>query len=165
MTRKQFDDACERELWKQVSRYMPWTEKQLAKHIDKIDWAELSNNDEMQWTESILTKYSNRLDWDNLSSNDAHSLTSISIVKQFADKWNWDRKINRFNWTVELIKDFKDYIDWEDMYSYDDGKNEWLFKNFEEEILSTITKHSKFIEMYAERNWRNLMDKINAEEL
>jgi len=165
MTKKQFYDSCERELWKQVSRNMPWTEKQLAKHVDKIDWSELSNNEEMQWTESILSKYSNRFDWDDLSCNDAPFLKTASIVKQFADKWNWDRKIDRVNWTHELIKDLKDYIDWDDMFCYDTDKAEWLLKHFEEEILSTITKNSKYFGMYAERNWRNLMDKINAEDI
>lgn len=166
MTRKQFDDFCERKLWKQVSRYMPWTEKKLDKHVDKIDWNELSRNEEMQWTESILSKYSNRLNWEELSENDAPSLECASIVKPFADKWNWERKIHRVNWTIELIKDIKDFIDWDDMLNCDDtDRAEWLFKHFEEDILNAITVDSYFFDMYAERNWRNLMNKINDEEV
>jgi len=111
--------AIEKNDWKSVSKWHCWTETQIDKYQDKLDWKLLSENYnyKMKWSSSLLEKYEHKLDWDRLSENDNGHLFTIKKLHKFSDKWNWEiLSSNRSAFQqVEQVEEFKDKIVWSEL--------------------------------------------------
>jgi fido (protein-threonine AMPylation protein) len=117
----------EEEVWKKLSEdYVNefiWTEALLERYQDKVDWKLLSGNRTVQWTGSMLEKFKDMLDWDALSENSSERLFSKETLRKYRAYWNWTKlsENSYIPWSMELIEEFKDDIDWEafaDRYYY-----------------------------------------------
>ena len=102
----------EEEAWKNLSCLYPWSEALLEKYKDKVDWEEISRNDNLQWTIPMLEKYKNRLNWQTLSQTRQDSLLSPEIVDKFRDRWDWKELSENSRLPIETIRKMADFIDW-----------------------------------------------------
>lgn len=55
------------EAWGNVSGNFPFSEAQLEKYADKLDWKEVSGNTNVFWSVQMLEKFKRRIDWTALS--------------------------------------------------------------------------------------------------
>ena len=139
-----------------------WTETDIYKYQEIIDWKLLSKNYSVQ-TSSMLEKYENKLDWNVLSEVGDFS---TEVLYKYFDKWNWEiLSGNRSAFQqLEQVEEFKDKIVWsefikrgtyyEDYFTFDFVKKyksyipadeffrsemwKWLRTDKEEEILEKI---------------------------
>lgn len=83
---RMMDDAA----WKELSKDFPWTEQLLEKHMNYVDWKEISRNYNVVWTKSLLEKFKHRLDWHELTSNSSTLLFTEDNIETFKDCWDWE---------------------------------------------------------------------------
>ena len=108
------------EAWGNVSGDFPFSETQLEKYADKLDWKEVSGNTNIFWSVQMLEKFKRRIDWTALSCSLREELSdnrclTPELIDQFADYINWKALIN--NWscceklaTEEFIRKYSDRI-------------------------------------------------------
>lgn len=68
------------EAWKNISGNYPFSEVQLEKFADKVDWEEISGNTAIAWTDSILEKFADRLNWKNVIKNWSLCVLDVNAV-------------------------------------------------------------------------------------
>lgn len=126
--------------WKELSRTFAWTEQMLEKHKNKVDWKEISENNNIVWTPAMLDKFKNLIDWQKLSDIGCETIFTEDCLEQFKDYWDWsvlsenrDIKLN-----YQLIDKFVDQWDWVKLINrwYD---RDYLYNiNFLERYLDKI---------------------------
>lgn len=50
-----------------------------------------------------------------MSGNDSPHLFKPEIIRAFVDKWDWSELSKQSGWTLSLIEEFKDHIDWSEL--------------------------------------------------
>ena len=100
------------EAWGNISGNFPFSEAQLEKFADKLDWKEVSGNTNILWTSQMLEKFKDNWNWEELSDN---SCLTPELIDRFADYINWKALIN--NWsccqkfaTEEFVRKYSDRI-------------------------------------------------------
>ena len=61
-----FAHMMENEAWGEISGSFPFSEEQLEKYADRLDWKAVSRNGSIFWTAQMLEKFKRRLHWDVL---------------------------------------------------------------------------------------------------
>lgn len=100
------------EAWSNISGNFPFSESQLEKYADKLDWKEVSGNTNIFWSSQMLEKFSRKLDWTALSRNIQEENVSAELLEKFKDNWNWEELSDNNGLTPDLIDRFADYINW-----------------------------------------------------
>ena len=140
--------------WKDLSADFPWSEQLLEKYQDKVDWNEVSDNDNMLWTASMLEKFKDRIDWDALSRSRHRCILTAGMFERFKAYWNW--KILSSNSDVELdfelIDRFADRWDWRELI--DRHREDLLNRKFFERYKTYIPAS----ELQNSRLWHSLVD-------
>jgi len=102
----------EEEAWKEISRCEALVESQLDKFRDKLDWEELSANQEIRWTASMLERFADLVNWSRISVTlDATSL-SPEIIEKFLDRWDWENLSWNSDLPLAVIEKYPDRLDW-----------------------------------------------------
>ena len=131
--------TAESAAWANISSDSPLTEGMLEKYADKLDWAMVSQNEDITWTIPMIDKFKKRFDWKLLTKHIDEALLTPSVIDTFkdywdwdnlsgrtlseeiiftyADRWNWNRIINRYNSGgdfegkgISFYEQYKDYI-------------------------------------------------------
>lgn len=102
------------EAWKEVSQTGSLSMPMLEKLADKLDWEEVSGNQNVVWTVDGISKHANKINWTEFSNSCPDNLISDTTLRKFADKWDWKALSNRDilynNWI--LLDKFADKINW-----------------------------------------------------
>ncbi len=143
------------EAWSNISGNFPFSEAQLEKYADKLDWKEVSGNTNIFWTSQMLEKFKRKLDWTALSRSIREENVSAELLEKFKDNWNWEELSDNNCLTPELIDQFADYINWKTLI------NNW---NLNEQIATEefVLKYSDRIpacDFKDSRLWRELVEK------
>lgn len=104
------------EAWGNVSENFPFSEAQLEKYADKLDWKEVSGNTNIFWSVQMLEKFKRRIDWTALSRSLQEENVSAELLEKFKDNWNWEElSDNNYSLseqiaTEEFIRKYSDRI-------------------------------------------------------
>ncbi len=151
------EQELEREAWEKLSREFHWSEDTLKKCRRKLDWKEISNNDEIYWTDSMLEAFKNDIDWKILSGSRSVSLLRAENLEKYKDRWDWKELSDSQNiqWSLELIDRFIEYWDWETLINnYELGDLNLLNRGFLEKYQQYIPES----ELKDSRLWRYLRE-------
>ncbi len=129
--------------WKLLSqnKSLPLSISFIEKYRNYIDWKGLSSNPSPKWSIQIIEKYKDHLDWKMLSLNipiwnevfiekfiNLISLTALTwnrhikwtehLIEKYIDNWdysafNCDNYHGDIPWSIKLIREFEDVLDWE----------------------------------------------------
>lgn len=112
--------------WKELSSDLNWTEALLEKYQAKVDWQELSENENVIWTIPMLQKFKHRINWTKLSRYSGEAVLSENCIATFIDKWNWHELSVNTAISAGLIEKFVDKWDWAEIIG---GYNTGLFSD------------------------------------
>lgn len=108
------NSVLEAEAWKEFSQRKGLSMALLEKYADKVDWEEISSNNEVLWTMDGITKFQDRISWEEFSNFCPDSLISETTLQKFDSRWDWQNLSNRdriYNdW--ELLNKFAEKINW-----------------------------------------------------
>ncbi|WP_318350811.1 hypothetical protein [Aquipluma nitroreducens] len=137
-------------LTEMASQFYAFSEKELEKYEDKINWDKISQNSAVGWNESLIRKFSHRLDWIAFSQNAVFAVTNLLEV--FKDQIDWEGEVedgffysvasgNHIIWTSELIDKYQDRLNFN-----------YLSMN------EQVQWSEQLIEKYKDRwNWGNIL--------
>lgn len=146
------------EAWSNVSMEFPFSEAQLEKYDEKIDWDSISGNSNITWTVSMLEKFKKKINWTKLSGNLQEHNINLELIEKFKDCWNWEELSQDSNLTPEFIEKFADYINWRALIN-----NYWCEKWCTEEFVKKYSDRIPASEFKDSKLWRNLLDKKENE--
>lgn len=147
------------EAWKNLSGDFPWSEQLLEKYQDKVDWNEVSDNDNMLWTASMLEKFKECIDWDALSRSCHRCILTADMLERFKEYWNWSELSDNGNLELdyELIDRFVDRWDWKvlidrceiNLFNYE------FLKRYRSYIPASALRNSRlWRDIVEERKWQ-----------
>lgn len=108
------NSVLEAEAWKELSQRESLSMSLLEKYADKMDWEEVSGNQNVLWTMDGISKFAKSIEWEEFSRCCPDSLISETSLQKFDDKWDWknlsnrDRVYNDWN----LLEKFADKLNW-----------------------------------------------------
>lgn len=143
------------EAWGNVSGNFPFSEAQLEKYADKLDWKEVSGNTNVFWSVQMLEKFKRRIDWTALSCSLQEENVSAELLEKFKDNWNWEELSDNRCLTPELIDQFADYINWKALI------NNWSCceKLATEEFIRKYSDRIPACDFKDSRLWRELVER------
>lgn len=143
------------EAWGNVSGNFPFSEAQLEKYADKLDWKEVSGNTDIFWSVQMLEKFKRRIDWTALSRCLQEENVSAELLEKFKDYWNWEELSDNNCLTPELIDQFADYINWKALI------NNWSCceKLATEEFIRKYSDRIPACDFKDSRLWRELVER------
>lgn len=147
------------EAWGNVSGNFPFSEAQLEKYADKLDWKEVSGNTDIFWSVQMLEKFKRRIDWTALSRCLQEENVSAELLEKFKDYWNWEELSDNNCLTPELIDQFADYINWKALI------NNWSCceKLATEEFIRKYSDRIPACDFKDSRLWREMVEKKEKE--
>lgn len=147
------------EAWGNVSGDFPFSEAQLEKYADKLDWKEVSGNTNIFWSVQMLEKFKRRIDWTALSRCLQEENVSAELLEKFKDNWNLEELSDNNCLTPELIDQFADYINWKALI------NNWSCceKLATEEFIRKYSDRIPACDFKDSRLWREMVEKKEKE--
>ena len=147
------------EAWSNVSGDFPFSEAQLEKYADKLDWKEVSGNTNIFWSVQMLEKFKRRIDWTALTRCLQEENVSAELLEKFKDNWNWEELSDNNCLTPELIDQFADYINWKALI------NNWSCceKLATEEFIRKYSDRIPACDFKDSRLWREMVEKKEKE--
>jgi len=113
----------EADAWSNLSSDFQFSEAQLEKYEDKLDWKEISRNRNIFWTIPMLEKFIKRLDWQELSRFINDEVLSVELLDKFKDYWNWEVLSESATFTPEIVEHFADNIYWKGLINNRDREH------------------------------------------
>lgn len=108
------NSVLESEAWKEVSSRELFSMEMIEKFADKLDWEEISGNQNILWTVDGISKYANKIHWDDFSNSCPDNIITETTLNKFSGKWDWKCLSNRDvlynNWS--LLEKFADKVNW-----------------------------------------------------
>ena len=116
-------DMATAEAWKSLSGSFNWDEIMLEKYQDKVDWSEISKNENIRWTIPMMKKFQKRINWDKLSEYISKDSLTESMIEVFQNQWNWHELSDNRSITLThgLLDKYADKWDWEMIINRHDG--------------------------------------------
>lgn len=113
------NSVLEAEAWKEVSQSGSLSMTMIEKFADKLDWEEVSGNNNIIWTVDGINKFANRLNWSDFSRNCPDHIINEVTLQKFANRWDWKAISNRdcFYYDWALLEKFTDKADWSEVIS------------------------------------------------
>jgi hypothetical protein len=106
--------VLEEAAWKEISGSKALSMSTLEEFKNKLDWNEVSANDDILWTLEGLRKFAKYLNWSKFSESCPQGLICESVLNEFINFWDWKELSQRSeffdNWT--LLEKFADKVDW-----------------------------------------------------
>lgn len=149
----------EAEAWQSISRNYPFSEVQLEKFADKVDWEQVSGNTEIAWTIPMMEKFKNRLRWDELACNNSQEFSHTEILEKFKDRWDWDKYSDNGTLTMEILEKFADKLNWKNIirnWSIKSLDVKVILEKFEDKIPTTEFKDSVIWSELVERKEKEI---------
>lgn len=175
MNKKVFDqlfiqESLKAESWEALSEdsCFAWSESLLEKYKDQVDWERISSNRGILWTDSMLDKFKFRVNWKKLSQTNNEILFSVRRLKKYIDFWDWS-EISDYcyiEWTIELVDEFKERIDWNVFINSRHQKSVFsmaFVEQFYEHIPLSRIKDSQLWNSLVEESAKELTHKLLAE--
>ncbi len=128
----------------------------LEKFADKLDWEEISGNQNILWTIEGIDKFSKRIHWEEFSRSCPDNLISEATLHKFENRWDWKNLSNRdriYNdWN--LLEKFAEKINWGEVIT------NW---NIEKplEFFSRFRQHIPMSKLQESRLWNAVLLTIN----
>ena len=127
-----------------ISQRYPFTEVQLRKYKDNVNWELISFNLKIDWTYELISEFQEQIFWKTFTSN-SRVFQDISLIDSFAEKIDWnssDYKYIYYNiaynkgigWNKETIEKYASKIDFkilsgsENVEWSDELLDKYLFK-------------------------------------
>ena len=152
--------------WKELSQNFQWSEQLLEKYADKVDWHEVSGNNNMLWTASILEKFKKRIDWRRLSGANHQGLFNAEILARFEQYWDWHELSDNSGLVLsyELLDKFIERWDWSEIIGcWDDGLfDEDFLERYKEYIPASVLQQSRLWDKIVEKRKTQLANQITA---
>ena len=148
----------ETEAWSNLSGKYAFSEAQLEKYADKVDWKEISRNNCICWTVSMLEKFKKKINWTELSRSISAEIITANLVEKFKDCWNWEALSSNNCLTLEIIDKFADYINWNeliDCWDCEKYASEEFVKKYSDRIPARDFKDSRL--------WREIVEQKEKE--
>lgn len=145
----------EEEAWKNISSSFPFTQEQLEKHADKVDWEGVSENCEIYWSAQMLEKFKNRVHWDMLASNFDPDRMPEDILSKFKERWDWDEFSENGCFTEAIIEKYADLLNWKKLIN-----NYHMMRSDELNLTEFVEKYQDRIpgsEFKDSRLWNELV--------
>ena len=150
--------------WKELSQDFLWSEQLLEKYADKVDWHEVSGNNQMLWTASMLEKFKKRIDWRELSGTGHQSLLNAEMLARFEQYWDWHELSDNssLELTRELLDKFIERWDWREIIGrWDDALfDEGFLERYKEYIPTSELQHSRLWDKIVEKRKMQLANQI-----
>lgn len=157
------------EAWKELSSSFNWSETTLEKYQDKVDWDQVSENNNIRWTIPMIQKFQKKINWDKLSDSADEDILTEKYLEAFKEKWNWHNLSNncRIDFTEELLEKFSDRWDWEalvDSYGCDlySKKAIEFYEKYKEYIPASKLQNTTLWRNIVEQRAHQLADEITA---
>ena len=83
------NSVLESEAWKEVSSRESFSMEMIEKFADKLDWEEISGNQNILWTVDGISKYANKIHWDDFSNSCPDNIITETTLNKFSGKWDW----------------------------------------------------------------------------
>ena len=148
----------ESEAWQSISGNYRFSEAQLEKFADKVDWEQVSGNNEIAWTIPMLEKFKNRIRWDKLASNNSKEFASIDLLDKFKELWDWDEYSDSGDFTMEILEKFADKLNWKNVI------NNWNIRNLDAKaLLDKFGDRIPVTEFKDSRLWGELVEQKETE--
>ena len=141
--------------WKELSHDFQWSEQLLEKYADKVDWHEVSGNNDMLWTASMLEKFKKRIDWRELSGTSHQYLLNAEMLARFEQYWDWHELSDNSSLALsrELLDKFIERWDWRKIIGC------WDDELFDEDFLERYKEHIPASELQNSRLWDKIVEK------
>lgn len=102
-----------------ASRFYGFSEAELEKYQQVIDWELISRNDAITWNENSIRRFESKLDWIDFSQTNVFANTDL--LETFKDQVDWRTKDDdglfrtvasneSIIWTAELIEKYEDRL-------------------------------------------------------
>ena len=152
--------------WKGLSQDFQWSEQLLEKYADKVDWHEVSGNNQMLWTASMLEKFKKRINWRELSGTSHQCLLNADMLARFEQYWDWHELSDNssLELTCELLDKFIERWDWREIIGrWDDVLfNEGFLERYKDYIPASELQHSRLWDKIVEKRKIQLARQIAA---
>lgn len=157
------NSVLEAEAWKEVSQRESLSMEMLEKYADRLDWEEISGNQNIIWTMNGISKFANRLDWEEFSRSCPDSFISEATLQKYAGKWDWKQLSNRDivynNWN--LLEKFADKINWSEVITnWSIEKPIDFFARFQQYIPMAKFQDSRLWDAIVESQAKSIMQEI-----
>ena len=141
--------------WKGLSQDFQWSEQLLEKYADKVDWHEVSGNNNMLWTASMLEKFKKRIDWRELSGTGHQCLLNAEMLARFESYWDWHKLSDNssLKMTCELLDKFIEHWDWRRII------DRWEDALFDEDFLERYKEYIPASELQHSHLWYKIVEK------
>lgn len=153
----------ESEAWKALSEDLNWNESQLEKYADKLDWENVSTNNNIFWTASMIEKFKNRINWRGLSESIDLKSVSADLLEKYSDRWDWS-SISNNTLTLPIIDRFADRLDWSkiiDNWSIiDEISSEEFVKKYQDKIPASRFHNSRLWDKLVEKKQWEIRSKV-----
>lgn len=155
------------EAWKELSSNFSWSETLLEKYQNRVNWDEISSNNNICWTIPMIAKFSKRINWHTFSENADEDVLTPEVVEAFKDKWDWhELSGNReLQLSYPLLEKYADSWDWEELISrrrWDifEGKGIDFYEKFREYIPASKLQGSILWDEMVEQQKKSLISDI-----
>lgn len=157
------NSVLETEAWKELSQRKGLSMALLERYADKVDWEEISSNNEVLWTMDGITKFQDRISWEEFSNFCPDSLISETSLQKFDSKWDCKNLSNRdriYNdW--DLLDKFADKINWgEVITNWDIEKPIEFFIRFQKYIPMSKLQESRLWKSMVEDRAKHLYQDV-----
>lgn len=153
------NSVLEAEAWKELSQRESLSMDILEKFADKLDWEEVSGNQNILWTIEGIEKFAKRIYWEEFSRSCPDNLISESSLHKFENRWDWKNLSNRdriYNdWN--LLEKFADKVNWgEVITNWNIEKPLEFFNRFQQYIPMSKLQESRLWDSMVEERAKKL---------
>ena len=147
------------EAWKELSGDFSWSEALLEKYQDRVDWDEISSNDNIRWTIPMIGKFSKRINWNTFSEAAEEEVLTPEVIEAFKDKWNWhELSGNRsLKLTFQELEKYADFLDWEEVISARRGYG-GLFDGIGIDFYEKFREYIPASKLQGSRLWHEMVE-------
>lgn len=110
-----------KEVWQMAINSNQLDENFIINNLDKIDISDVGAKGKFFIRNIFLDKYASKVNWDNLMENNCFMSIDIKHLIAYKNKINWNKFSKKSKISKEMMKEFKDYLNW----------NEVLISNFD----------------------------------
>ena len=93
-----------------LSELYPFTEAQIEKHADSLNWSSLSLNEQIIWTPEFIHKHESKLDWEYGLCKNGALPWSIDFLSKYGSKFGSQELLSGnlgMPFTYEFLNHFK----------------------------------------------------------
>lgn len=161
------NSVLETEAWKEVSQSESLSMTMLEKFADKLDWDELSGNQNVIWTLDGINKFAKKINWVEFSRSCSDSIITETTLRTFAARWDWKSLSNRDvlynNW--HLLDKFADKVNWSEVITnWNIEKPVEFFSRFQQYIPMSKLQDSRLWNAMVEARAKRIIQEATGME-